>query len=91
MSIFEFDEEKAWKLIREAEYQYGVEVGIEQGRNLERKNHLIQMICKKLRKGTSVERIAAELEEEIEVVRNICDVAKDYAPEYKEEDIVQRI
>ena len=27
MSIFEFDEEREWKLIREAEYQYGVEDG----------------------------------------------------------------
>ena len=27
MSIFEFDEEKEWKLIREDEYQYGLEEG----------------------------------------------------------------
>ena len=32
MSIFEFDEEKEWKLIREAEYQNGLERGIEKGR-----------------------------------------------------------
>lgn len=31
MSIFEFDEEKEWKKIREDEFQYGVEQGIEQG------------------------------------------------------------
>ena len=31
VSIFEFDEEKEWKKIRESEYQYGVEDGIEQG------------------------------------------------------------
>ena len=31
MSIFEFDEEKEWKKIRESEYQYGVEDGIEKG------------------------------------------------------------
>lgn len=31
MSIFEFDAEKEWKLMREAEYQYGVEDGIERG------------------------------------------------------------
>ena len=29
MSIFEFDEEKEWKLIREDEYQYGLEQGLE--------------------------------------------------------------
>ena len=31
MSILEFDAEREWRLIREAEYQYGVEDGIEQG------------------------------------------------------------
>jgi len=32
MSIFEFDEEREWKLIREDEYQYGREEGREEGR-----------------------------------------------------------
>ena len=31
MSILEFDAEREWRLIREAEYQYGLEDGIEQG------------------------------------------------------------
>lgn len=31
VSIFEFDEEKEWKKIRETEYQYGIEDGMEQG------------------------------------------------------------
>ena len=31
MSILEFDAEREWRLIRETEYQYGVEDGIEQG------------------------------------------------------------
>ena len=33
MSIFEYDEERELKLLREAEYQAGVEDGIEVGRN----------------------------------------------------------
>ena len=32
MSIFEFDEEREWRMIREAEYQYGVEDGKSEGR-----------------------------------------------------------
>lgn len=32
MSIFEFDAEKEWKMFREAEYQNGVDDGIEQGK-----------------------------------------------------------
>ena len=31
MSIFEFDEEREWRLIREAEYRYGVEDGRVEG------------------------------------------------------------
>ncbi|MCM1425152.1 MAG: hypothetical protein NC118_00915 [Eubacterium sp.] len=31
MSIYEFDEEKEWALMREAEYNVGVEAGIEVG------------------------------------------------------------
>ena len=31
MSILEFDAEREWRLIREAEYQYGLEAGMEQG------------------------------------------------------------
>ena len=31
MSIFEFDEEREWRLIREAEYRYGLEDGREEG------------------------------------------------------------
>ncbi len=34
MSIFEFDAEKEWKMFREAEYQNGVDDGIEQGKRL---------------------------------------------------------
>ena len=32
MSIFEFDEEREWRLIREAEYRYGVEDGRAEGK-----------------------------------------------------------
>lgn len=40
MSIFEYDEEKELKLIREAEYQAGVEDGIEIGKK--RHSHFLQ-------------------------------------------------
>lgn len=59
MSIFEFDEEKEWKLIREAEYQQGVEDGIEQS------------IEKLLNKNFSVEEVASMLEVDVSQVDNI--------------------
>lgn len=81
MSIFEFDEEREWKLIRETEYQYGVEDG--------KKLNLIEGICKKLQKGKNASIIAEELEEELSVVQNICEIASRFAPEYDVEKIYQ--
>ena len=84
MSIFEFDEEKEIKLIREDEYQYGFENGREEGR----RRHLIECICKKLRKGKNIDIIAEELEEEINIVEEIYEIAKNFAPEYNVEEIL---
>ena len=84
MSIFEFDEEKEIKLIREDEYQYGFENGQEEGR----RRHLIECICKKLRRGKKIDIIAEELEEEIDIVEEIYQIAKNFAPEYKVEEIL---
>lgn len=38
MSIFEYDEEKELKLLREAEFQAGIEQGLEQGLKTNIKN-----------------------------------------------------
>lgn len=43
---------------------------------------LIEQVCKKLRKDKSPELIAEELEEEESVIKEICEKAKKYAPEY---------
>ena len=87
MSIFEFDAEKEWKLIREAEYRYGVEIGTERGE----KYHLVKCVFKKLRKGKDVEKIAEELEEDIDQVKRICEVAGKYAPDYNESEILKEL
>ena len=95
MSIFEFDAEKEWKLIREAEYRYGVEIGTERGieigteRGMEKK--LIKILCKKLGKGKTPEVIAEELEEDPDYVKRICTIAKKYAPDYNEEEILKEL
>ena len=99
MSIFEFDEEKEWEKIRKAEYQYGIEIGTERGIEIgtrqgieqERKSHLVQTVCKKLMKGKTPEVIAEELEEDIDTVKGICEVAKRYAPEYQQEKILKEL
>ena len=61
--------------------------GIEKGRQ----SYLIQNICKKLRKGKNAEMIAEELEEDVEIIRNICETAKVYALEYEEEKILKSL
>lgn len=49
----------------------------------------IDQICKKLRKQKMIETIADELEENIEVIRDICSVAAEFAPEYELEKVLQ--
>ena len=80
MSIFEFDEERELKLIREAEYQSGLEDG---------RKAYIECICKKLRKGKNVHTIAEEMDEDVNVIEKIYNIAKDYAPEYNAEDVLK--
>lgn len=89
MSIFEFDEEKELKLIREDEYEYGFENGYEEGRKEGQRRQLIEGICKKLRKGKDIENIAEELEEEIGIVEKIYEIAQKFAPEYNIEEIMK--
>ncbi|WP_022760882.1 hypothetical protein [Butyrivibrio sp. AD3002] len=59
------------------------EEGVKQGTD----RHLIDQICKKLSKGKDTAIIADEVEEDISVVEKICDVAKEYAPDYDVDSI----
>lgn len=47
-----------------------------------KQKQLIQMVCKKMFKGKQPETIANELEEEIEVIKGICQAAAAFAPDY---------
>lgn len=85
MSIFEYDEEKELALLRKAEREVGREEGREEGRD----RILVGQVCKKLRKGLEAERIAEELETKVEVIKNICEKAAVYAPEYDDESVYE--
>ena len=61
----------------------GKEIGKVIGKDLS----LITLICKKLVKGKSIEAIADEVEEDEELVTEICSIAKKYLPDYDEEKI----
>ncbi len=53
--------------------------------------HIIELICKKLRKGKSVYQIAEELEEDEFTIQAIVNIAEKYAPEYDVEKIVKDV
>ncbi|MCM1171197.1 MAG: hypothetical protein NC393_03615, partial [Clostridium sp.] len=46
---------------------------------------LITQVCRKLRKSKEIDVIADELEEDIEVISEICEAAEPYASDYNEE------
>ena len=95
MSIFEYDEEKHKKFLRQEGFEdgltQGMERGLEQGLTQGQELKLISLICKKLKKDKSIEQIAEELEEEISVIEPICKVASDLAPEYDVHEIYQAL
>ena len=86
MSIFEFDQELHNRTLYEegredgekSGFKKGEESGIHKGYFIK----LISLISCKLQKGKSPEQIAEELEEDIDLVREICECAAPFAPEY---------
>ena len=99
MSIFEYDEEKHKKMIYVEGFEdgeikgreQGIEQGIEQGKTIGAIQNLITQTCRKLKKGKTPEMIAEELEEELNTIKNICDIAGGYAPDYDVEAICSEL
>ncbi|MCM1257908.1 MAG: hypothetical protein NC307_08645 [Roseburia sp.] len=69
----------------------GLEWGREQGINWGEVRKLVSMVCKKLKRGYIAEKIAEWLEEDLEIIQNICVVAREFAPEYNVEKICAKI
>lgn len=57
--------------------------GLEKGGDIK----LIDQISRKLRKGKAPEQIAEDLDEELTLVKSICEAADKCAPEYNSEEI----
>ena len=74
MLLTEYNEAEVMELFKEDGRKEGVVIGADK--------HLIELICKKLKNGKSIDVIAREVEEELDSIRPICDVAERYAPEY---------
>ena len=95
MSIFEYDAELHMKMEREEAYEDGradgIEQGIERGIKQGEIKKLIILICRKKQKSKTLEVIAEELEEDLELVKRIYDIADGFAPEYDVEKIYERL
>ncbi len=69
--------------VRREGIEIGKEIGMSYGQDLK----LVSMVCRKLRKGKSAEAIADELEEDMDKISCLCEVAKNFAPDYNEEKV----
>ena len=98
MTLYEYDEELHKQTIRKESYEDGFDDGFENGfedgfDNGQQNGKLLQLtelICRKLQKNKSPETIAEELEEDIDTIQHICTIAKDFAPDYDVEKIVEQ-
>ena len=72
VSIYEYDKEFEEKKLRKAEYEAGVEAGIELGE----RSLLENQIRKKLKKGKPIEQIADELEQAVTTIQRIIEDTK---------------
>lgn len=52
---------------------------------------LISQVCKKIRKDKLLEEIAEDLEEEVSVIEPIYNIAKEFAPDYDLQSILERM
>ena len=80
VSIFEYDEERELRLIREEEFEEGRKTGLREGRESGRRSLLLEQVQKKWKKGKSVVQIAEELEEELSVIETAVRELKEEKP-----------
>ena len=73
----EYNEAEAMELFKEE--------GRNEGRAEGRDKHIIDLVCKKLRKGKDIAAIAEDLEESEELISKICKAAERFAPDYDSE------
>ncbi len=83
MCLTEYNEAETMELFKEEGREEGIGLGKEQT--------IIRLVCRKLRKGKKLDQIADEVEESVENLRPIYDVATGFAPDYDEEAVILAI
>jgi hypothetical protein len=66
------------------------EIGWEEGLAEGKEYALVALVCRKLSKGKSVSEIAADLEEDEGIIRDICLDAEEFAPDYDADRIMEK-
>lgn len=83
MNILELGMTKGVELGIQKGIQKGIQQGVQKG--------LVDITCKKLTKGYSIEEIADMLEEDEKTIRDIVEIAQKYAPEYDTDKILKEV
>ena len=81
--VTEVKQSEEWEDVKMNLLEYGIEQGMERGGS----RKLIEMVCRKMRKGKPAVLIADELEEDYQTVAQFCGIAEDFAPDYDEEAV----
>ena len=93
MSIYEYDEEKNYKMLQEQYWNMGHErgksEGMTEGRNEGKTRAFIQLILAKMQKKYTPEQIADILELDPNFVKEICQIALPMSPNYDPDKIYE--
>ena len=86
--VTEVLESEEWESVSMSIYSVAMEKGLERGLERGRSGKMIELVCKKLRKGYSVDTIAYELEEDFSLIQKIVEFALKFAPMYDENAVL---
>ncbi|MGN0367546.1 MAG: hypothetical protein ACI4EK_02095, partial [Wujia sp.] len=88
---YEYDEKLHEKTMMEIGREEGLKEGLKKGLQDGRLSTLISQTCRKLSRGKDTHTIADELEEDVDLIDKICQIAEAFAPDYDETAILQEL
>lgn len=91
--VTEVKESEEWEAARMSIYSVGLDagerIGKEIGKKIGKEILRVETVCKKLRKGKNTELIADEMEDDIQEISQICEIANAFAPKYASDDVAE--
>lgn len=89
--LTEYDEKGYIAYEKKLSHDQGKDEGLKEGLAEGQFRKLVQMICKKLSKNKTPAQIAEDLEEDIETINAICNIARQFSPDYDADKITEWI